>query len=65
MRLLELTRLDAGQEQIKRLKFDFSQVVVDCVELIRPLAAERHVELHSRYASRLRSQVIRAALPRW
>jgi two-component system OmpR family sensor kinase len=45
--LLELTRLDAGQERIKRLKFDFSQTVGDCVELIRPLAAERHVELHS------------------
>jgi len=45
--LLELTRLDAGQERIKRLKFDFSQTVGDCVELIRPLAAERHVELRS------------------
>ncbi|HEY3762789.1 MAG TPA: ATP-binding protein [Verrucomicrobiae bacterium] len=45
--LLELTRLDAGQERIKRLKFDFSQTVGDCVELIRPLAAERHVELQS------------------
>jgi heavy metal sensor kinase len=45
--LLELTRLDAGQERIKRLKFDLSQTVGDCVELIRPLAIERHVELHS------------------
>ncbi len=48
--LLELTRLDAGQERIKRLRFDFSQTVGDCVELIRPLAAEKHVSLHSEIA---------------
>lgn len=48
--LLELTRLDAGQERIKRLRFDFSQTVGDCVELIRPLAAERHVTLQPEIA---------------
>jgi signal transduction histidine kinase len=44
--LLELARLDAGQEPMKRLKFNLSQTVWDCVELVRPLAAERGVKIH-------------------
>jgi heavy metal sensor kinase len=44
--LLELARLDAGQEQMKRLKFDLSQTAWDCVELVRPLAAQRGVKIH-------------------
>ncbi len=44
--LLELARLDAGQEQMKRMKFDLSQTAWDCVELVRPLAAERGVKIH-------------------
>jgi len=44
--LLELARLDAGQEQMKRMPFDLSRTVRDCVELIRPLAAERGVKIH-------------------
>ena len=44
--LLELARLDAGQEPMKRLKFDLSQTAWDCVEMIRPLAAERGVRIH-------------------
>jgi two-component system OmpR family sensor kinase len=43
--LLELARLDAGQEQMKRLRFDLSKTAGDCVELIKPLADERHVKL--------------------
>jgi heavy metal sensor kinase len=43
--LLELARLDAGQEQLKRLPFDLSRTVRDCVELIRPLADERGVKI--------------------
>jgi len=43
--LLELARLDAGQEQMKRLRFDFSKTVGDCVELIRPLADDRGVKV--------------------
>jgi two-component system OmpR family sensor kinase len=43
--LLELARLDAGQEQMKRLNFDLSNTVRDCVELIRPLADERRVKI--------------------
>jgi two-component system, OmpR family, sensor kinase len=44
--LLELARLDAGQEPMKRLKFNLSQTVWDCAELVRPLAAERGVKIH-------------------
>jgi heavy metal sensor kinase len=43
--LLELARLDAGQEPMKRLRVDFSKIVSDCVDLIRPLADERGVEV--------------------
>jgi heavy metal sensor kinase len=43
--LLELARLDAGQEQMKRMPFDLSQTVWDCVELVRPLANERGVKI--------------------
>ena len=43
--LLELTRLDAGQEQMKRLPFDLSKTVADCVALIHPLADERGVKV--------------------
>jgi two-component system, OmpR family, sensor kinase len=45
--LLELARLDAGQEKLKRLPFDFSKTVEDCVELIRPIAEERRVKIIS------------------
>jgi heavy metal sensor kinase len=44
--LLELARFDAGQEQLKRLKFDFSKTVNDCVLLVKPLADERSVKIH-------------------
>lgn len=43
--LLELARLDAGQESMKREPFDLGRVMRESVELIRPLAAERHLEL--------------------
>ena len=43
--LLELVRLDAGQEQMKRLRFDFSKTVADCVELVRPLAGENGINI--------------------
>jgi heavy metal sensor kinase len=44
--LLELARLDAGQK-MKRELFDLSRVVRDSVELLRPLAAERGIEIHA------------------
>jgi signal transduction histidine kinase len=43
--LLELARLDAGQETMKRLPFDLSETAKDCVEAIRPLAEERQIKV--------------------
>jgi heavy metal sensor kinase len=45
--LLALARLDAGQEQMKRLQFDFSKTVSDCAELVKPIAEERGVKIIS------------------
>ncbi len=44
--LLALARLDAGQETMKRLNFDFSRTVSECVESLQPLADERTVKIH-------------------
>jgi heavy metal sensor kinase len=44
--LLELARLDAGQEAMKQERFDLRRVAGDCVELVRPLAAERGIQIH-------------------
>jgi signal transduction histidine kinase len=43
--LLALARLDAGQEVLKRLRFDFSKTISDCAELVNPLAGERGVKI--------------------
>lgn len=43
--LLKLARLDAGQEPLKQEPFDLARVVRECVEFVRPLAAERNVEI--------------------
>lgn len=43
--LLELARLDAGQQPMKHLRFDLAQSARDCVTLISPLAEERHVRI--------------------
>ena len=43
--LLALARLDAGQEVLKRLQFDFSKTISDCVEMVKPMAGERGVEI--------------------
>jgi signal transduction histidine kinase len=45
--LLELARLDAGQEQMKRMKFDLSQTTRSCVELNQPIADEHGIKIHS------------------
>jgi two-component system, OmpR family, sensor kinase len=45
--LLALARLDAGQEVLKRLRFDFSKTVSDCAELVKPMADERGVKISS------------------
>ena len=43
--LLELTRFDAGQEALKRLKFDLAKTVTDSVEMVQTLADERRVKI--------------------
>jgi heavy metal sensor kinase len=43
--LLELARLDAGQQPMKRSRFDLAQTARDCVTLISPLADTRHVKI--------------------
>ena len=44
--LLELARLEAGQETLQRVPFDLSKTVGDCVEFVRPLAETRRLEIH-------------------
>ncbi len=43
--LLELARLDGGQEAFKHLPFDLGQTAVECAQSIRPLADERDVKI--------------------
>ena len=43
--LLELAKLDAGQQQMKQVRFDLAQTARDCVTQIEPLAATRHVKI--------------------
>ncbi len=45
--LLELARIDAGQQPMKQLRFDLAQVVRDCVTMVGPLAEQRRVEILS------------------
>jgi heavy metal sensor kinase len=49
--LLALARLDAGQEQMKRLQFDFSKTISDCAELVKPMAEERAVKIFTELSS--------------
>ncbi len=49
--LLELASLDAGQEPLKRARFDLAQTAAECLELVRPLAAERRITLHADLAA--------------
>ncbi len=44
--LLELARLDAGQETLQRVPFDLSKTVNECVELVTPLAQARGIKIH-------------------
>jgi two-component system, OmpR family, sensor kinase len=43
--LLELARLDAGQETMKRLRFNLAGTVTDCVEQLEPIAGQRNVKI--------------------
>ena len=48
--LLQLARLDAGEEALQRTPFDLAMVAEDCVELIRPLAAERQIAVRTDFS---------------
>jgi heavy metal sensor kinase len=43
--LLELAKLDAGQQPMKQARFDLAQTARDCVALIEPLATARQVKI--------------------
>jgi heavy metal sensor kinase len=43
--LLALARFDAGQEVLKRLRFDLAKTARECADLVQPLADERGVKL--------------------
>ncbi|MGO8678146.1 MAG: sensor histidine kinase [Limisphaerales bacterium] len=45
--LLALARLDAGQDPMRRESLDLARVTRECVEMVRPLAAERGIEIVS------------------
>ncbi len=45
--LLELARLDAGQEELQHQPLDLAQTAGDCVDRILPLARERGINIHS------------------
>lgn len=49
--LLELARLDSGQEPIGRATFDLAQIAVETVENIRPIASERPVSITTQLAA--------------
>ena len=49
--LLELARLDAGQEPLKRETFRLDAIVNECLGLLRPLAEERRLTVHIGLAS--------------
>jgi heavy metal sensor kinase len=49
--LLELARLDGGQEPMKQEVFDLSRVARECVELVRPLVTEQRLEISCDLAS--------------
>lgn len=49
--LLQLARLDAGQEPIERSPFDLAERARACVELLRPLADQRGIDIECSLAS--------------
>lgn len=45
--MLELARLDAGQDTLRQTPFDVSSLIQECVELLRPLALERGIKVET------------------
>ena len=61
--LLELARLDAQQEPMKRDRFDLAHTTAECLELVRPLAAERSITIRAELpATECRGDADRLAL---
>ena len=48
--LLELAKLDAGEEAMKRERFDLARVARESAELLRPLATESNVKIECEVA---------------
>ena len=49
--LLELARLDAGQEPLRRDECDLARIAADSLELIQTLAAQRDLRIHTDLAA--------------
>jgi heavy metal sensor kinase len=49
--LLQLARIDAGEETMNRSPFDLARTVADCLELVRPLAANRNIAIRTAFNS--------------
>jgi two-component system, OmpR family, sensor kinase len=45
--LLSLARLDTHQEPLRRAPVDLAEIAAECLQLLRPLAAQRNVKIHS------------------
>lgn len=43
--LLELARFDAGQEILKRLRFDYAKTIAESIELVKALVEEKQVKI--------------------
>jgi heavy metal sensor kinase len=44
--LLELARLDAGQEPLRKKSFDITETVGECIDLLEPIAAQKGIKIH-------------------
>ena len=49
--LLELARLDAGQERLECTQFDLSERLQACIQLVQPLATQRNIKIEANLSS--------------
>jgi heavy metal sensor kinase len=45
--LLELARLDAGQEPVRRHGCNLAEIAAETVDLLRPIAAQKNIQIHA------------------
>jgi heavy metal sensor kinase len=45
--LLELARLDTGNDLIQKARVNLAQITTECIEFVRPLAANRQISIQS------------------